>query len=128
MLGRVLSFAAKKVILNETIAIINAEKIVITGKPETTVAKYKRQAQIKDAAKPEKSPKFTRRPDLFVKLALRGMLPWQTSRGREAFRRAKAYIGTPSSIKGKTEKPPRYEGPAKTITIGELCLALGWKG
>jgi ribosomal protein L13 len=54
------------------------------------------------------------------------MLPRKTKRGAAALSRIRVYIGN-NGMKG--EKVEEHKNPrAKTITVLELCKALGWKG
>jgi len=117
---------AKKALAGEPVTIINAEKIVITGNPVSVVREYRALFEIRNIAKPVRSPHWSKRPDLFVKRSIRGMLPRRTERGTEALARIRAYIGD-NGMKG--EKVAEHNNPAaKTITVLELCKALGWKG
>ena len=130
VLGRLSTEVAQKALNGEQIHIINAEKVIITGNPVRIAQKYKQRRKIKDSAKPEKSPKLPRRPDLFVKKSIRGMLPRKTKRGAQAYRRIKAHIGTPANLE-KTEKiktAQHKESRTKNITVLELCKQLGWTG
>lgn len=129
ILGRLASYAAKELLNGEEVKIVNAEKILILGNPEVTVERYIKRENIWDPAKPEKGPKFPRRPDLFVKRTVRGMLPWQSKRGKEAFRRITAYIGVPKEFEGKGKKIAELKDMRKKkITIYKLCRKLGWSG
>jgi len=126
VLGRVATLVAKKTLSGEPVTIINAEKMVITGNPVSIVNEYRTLFRIRDIAKPVKSPHWSKRPDLFVKRSIRGMLPRKTTRGTEALKRIRAYIGD-NGMRG--EKVAEHNNPnAKTITVLELCKALGWKG
>jgi large subunit ribosomal protein L13 len=126
VLGRLATFAAQKALAREMVIIINAEKIVITGNPPSIIKDYAHKFEIRDIAKPVKSPHLSRRPDLFVKRTIRGMLPRRTERGTEALSRIRAYIGD-NGMKG--EKIAEHKNPkVKTITVLELCKAIGWKG
>jgi len=126
VLGRMATVVAKKALAGEPVTIINAEKIVITGNPVSVVREYRALFEIRNIAKPVRSPHWSKRPDLFVKRSIRGMLPRRTERGTEALARIRAYMGD-NGMKG--EKVAEHSNPAaKTITVLELCKALGWKG
>jgi large subunit ribosomal protein L13 len=109
------------------VTIINAEKIVITGNPVSIVNDYKPIFfVIRNIAKPVHSPHVSKRPDLFVRRTIRGMLPRKTTRGAAALKRIRAYIGD-NGMKG--EKVFEFRNPnARHMTVLELCKALGWKG
>jgi len=126
VLGRMATVVAKKVLAGESVTIINAEKVVITGNPVSVVKEYRTLFEIRNIAKPVRSPHWSKRPDLFVKRSIRGMLPRRTERGTAALARIRAYMGD-NGMKG--EKVAEHSNPAaKTITVLELCKALGWKG
>jgi large subunit ribosomal protein L13 len=126
VLGRMATVVAKKVLAGEPVTIINAEKVVITGNPVSVVKEYRTLFEIRNIAKPVRSPHWSKRPDLFVKRSIRGMLPRRTERGTAALALIRAYMGD-NGMKG--EKVAEHSNPAaKTITVLELCRALGWKG
>lgn len=130
VLGRAASVIASRLLHGETVNLVNAETIVVSGNAETTYGKYKARLELKDRAKPEKSPKFPKRPDLFVKRAVRGMLPWGTKRGRDAYRRLRVYMGVPAEL--RNEKLEAMPSALKRLacrhaTISEICTHIGWR-
>ena len=131
ILGRMSSKIAKELMKGETVILVNSEKAIITGSPKKIVEKYQQRRGLRDLAKPEKSRKTPRRPDLFVRKIIRGMLPYKTKNGLEAYRRLKVTIGTPKEYEGKAKKISESKSITsdyKYITIMELCKKLGWKG
>jgi large subunit ribosomal protein L13 len=128
ILGRLASEVAKKALNGETIKIVNAEKILITGNPKMIIEEHRARLGLRDVANPEKSPKFPRRPDLFVKRVIRGMLPRKTERGRDALKRIFVYLGVPEGFENISKIAEAKELRTKAITVDELCKALGWKG
>ncbi|MEM0475959.1 MAG: uL13 family ribosomal protein, partial [Candidatus Norongarragalinales archaeon] len=95
------------------------------------VEKYFRRRLQQDKANPEHSPHWPRRPDLFFKRIIRGMLPRHTARGAAAFRRVIVFMGAgPSELQGlKKEKAPKTRselGRAK-VSVSEVCARLGWR-
>jgi large subunit ribosomal protein L13 len=68
---------------------------------------------------------------MLVRRIVRGMLPWDSMRGREAFRRLRVHMGVPASL--TSEKPLALEGVSgakfkKKMTVLELCNRLGYSG
>jgi len=129
IIGRLTSLVAKKALLGERVDIINCEKAVISGTKEEVFAKYK---QKRDRGVPKKGPFIPRMPDRFVKRIIRGMLPMDKSRGREAFKRVMCHIGVPEKFKGKAADTIPSANADKLITlkkvrIGEVCKFLGAK-
>jgi len=111
VLGRVCSFAAKQALLGEDVIVINAEKAMLTGSKEMILKKELRWLEVRNLGSPLKGPNHEKRPDKYVRRAIRGMLPWHTFRGRDAFSRVYVYIGVPEEEIKKAHnidiKPPR---------------------
>ncbi|MBN2567045.1 50S ribosomal protein L13 [Candidatus Woesearchaeota archaeon] len=129
VLGRLGAYVAKKALLGETIRIVNCESAVISGDRAHVFAAYKRRA---DRGIHTKGPFQPRRPDLFVKKAVRGMLPYKQPKGTAAFKRIRCYLGVPRDLIGKgAEQVPGASGTkvlhSALITVGEICTQLGWK-
>ncbi|MCK5299768.1 MAG: 50S ribosomal protein L13 [Candidatus Aenigmarchaeota archaeon] len=98
VLGRLASYVAKRALSEdkETFNIINAENIVISGSKKMVLDRYKFLVEVGDIYK---GPFISRMPDRLFRRAVKGMLPMNTTRGREAFKRIMAYIGE-SELKG----------------------------
>lgn len=124
VLGRLGAYAAKQALLGETIAIVNAEKILVTGKKRWLVEEAKRRNSM---GVPRKGPFFSGLPDRYVRRAIRGMLPYKTPRGRDAFGRIMCYIGIPSNIKEKPVILKEAITDSNAITIGRICQEIGGK-
>ncbi|MGC8676399.1 MAG: 50S ribosomal protein L13 [Candidatus Micrarchaeia archaeon] len=130
ILGRLASKVAKLLLSGESVVMVNAGKAVISGHADAIAASYKEKIELKDKANPEHSPYFSRRPDLFVKRVIRGMLPYKKAKGRQAFKRLRVFAGMPEEYKGKEfyamaskDKKDVFE---KTITVAELTSKLGY--
>lgn len=129
ILGRLATVAAKRALLNEQVRVINCENAVVSGRKEFIFAEAKRK---RDMGTHVRGPFKNRMPDRMVRRTIRGMLPTQATRGREAFKRVMCYIGTPDELKGK----PTIQVPGahadklptvKKVTVGEICKHLGAK-
>lgn len=128
VLGRLAAHVAKELLKGEKIVIVNAEKIVIIGRPDDIIAKYKQRIGLRDIAKPVKSPKYPKRPDLFVKRTIRGMIPYRTRKGRNIYRNVVAYMGVPKEFDGKGVKVAEMKSAnVKYMTIEKVCKKLGWR-
>ena len=130
ILGRLSSVVAKRLLNGETIELVNVEKIVISGKPESIIAQYKERLGIRSKYNPLRGPFHYRRPDRFVRRTIRGMLPYKKPRGRDAFHRLRCYISVPEEFeKAKVVKIAEADSTklkVKRISVGELCQQLGW--
>ncbi len=127
ILGRLASYAAKKALLGENVEIINCENAVITGNKKRTLRDYKDKLHMGSRTR---GPFTRKRPDMFVKRAVRGMLPYRKENGKKAFKRIKCYIGVPDNLKDK--KPEQLKKMAlskltvvKYTTVKEVCRTLG---
>ena len=98
VLGRAASVIAKRLLDGEEIILLNAERMVISGHLREILAKYKRRIELQDKANPEHSPYWSRRPDLFVKRVIRGMLPYKKARGKTAFKLLRVYAAVPEPL------------------------------
>ncbi len=99
--GRLASIIAKRLLNGETIVVVNAEKIIITGKKNRVLEKFlKRISEWRTYYNPEKrGPKYPRTPDRIFKRMVRGMLPHKKPRGREALKRLRVYVGVPREFR-----------------------------
>ncbi len=127
ILGRLSSHVAKMLLNGEEVIIINAEKAVVTGNKEFILNDYLEKWQ---RGSVRKGPHYPRMPDRILRRTVRGMLPFKTSHGREAYKRLKVFIGKPDNIdESKIEKidDAIYRKIRNKITLGEISRNLGAK-
>lgn len=129
IMGRMASFAVKNALLGENVEIINCENAVITGNKKTTIKNYLEKL---GKGSRTKGPFNRRRPDMFVKRAIRGMLPYKKENGKKVLKRIKCYIGVPEKLRGKkTEEISKMDisklEVMKYIKVKDLCNRLGAK-
>jgi large subunit ribosomal protein L13 len=130
ILGRIASRAAKLLLKGSSVVLVNAEKAAISGHADDIVAEYKQKVEWKDKANPDHSPYWSRRPDMLVKRTVRGMLPYDKARGRDAFKRLRVYVGVPEGIspaKAEERSKGKFEVYEGTLTVKELCERLGYR-
>jgi len=132
VLGRMSSIVAKMLLNGEEIVILNAENTAIVGKKHEIYRRYDHKRTLGDGNNSRKGPFYPRMPDMIVKRTVRGMLPRNnSSRGRDALKRLKVHIGTPSEFKKVklTDINARVEGIEGTtyITVGDLSRHMGAK-
>ncbi|NMG82828.1 MAG: 50S ribosomal protein L13 [Methanosarcinales archaeon] len=129
ILGRLSSMTAKRLLEGETVSIVNAEKVIISGSATTTFNEYLQATQrgIK-----EQGPYYPKRPDMILKRTVRGMLPHKRRRGRNALSHLKVYVGEPVEL--KREARSKLEGTSmkrlstiKHIGLDDLSRQLGGK-
>ena len=123
--GRLATVIAKRIMKGEEIVVVNAEKIIITGERDSVLAAYK---QKKDLGNVKSGPFFPRRADLIMKRTVRGMIPWKTTSGREAYRRLKVFVGVPKefvdSPKEKVDVAIKA-GLTQYVTLSQIAEFLG---
>ena len=122
ILGRLASRAAKQLLNGESISIVNAEKIIITGSPQSIKEKYLARRRRGSA---HHGPYYPTRPDLIVRRTVRGMLPYKTNKGRNAFKRLRVYVGIPAGTANAEKMEASIR--ANYITVGEVANTLGWR-
>ena len=129
VLGRIASQAAKGVLMGEDVVIVNADKVYVSGAVEMVFRQNYDKLTIKNKGNFNKGPYHPRRPDQYVRRAVRGMLPWKKTRGREAYKRLRVYIGTPEILKENKITVPSKKAPAKKlrrkVTVAEICKHIG---
>lgn len=127
VLGRLATAVAERILEGEEIVVINAEKILVTGKKETVFARYKFKDNLGEATS-RKGPFYPRRADLMFKNAVKGMIPWKKTTGREAYRRLTVFVSAPEQYNGvSTEKPEQAMKKigCKYVTLGAVSKYLG---
>ena len=129
IMGRLATYAAKAALEGKDVVIFNSEKIVVTGKKEVVFKLYK--DRIKDIGGRHKGPFWPRRADDITRKAIKRMLPHQKTRGTEALKRIKTYLGMPKEFESmeKTEFPKAKLKPIEHtfVTLGALSKHLGGK-
>ncbi len=123
ILGRVASEVAERALDGERVAIVNAERLVVTGEKSDVVGKYRKRTELGS----DRGPNYPKRPDGIAKRAVRGMLPHTKQRGREAFERVRVYVGNPYDEDGE-----RLEGTTldrlsniRFVQLGEVSEQIG---
>lgn len=126
IMGRVASQVAERALDGETVAVVNAERAVITGSDEDIYGTYKTRTDVGS----DRGPAYPTRPDGIFKRAIRGMLPYKKPRGREAFENVRVYLGNP--YEEDDAEPEVLEGTSldrlsniKFVQLGELSEDLG---
>jgi len=129
VLGRLASFVAKHAINGETIIVVNAEKAVISGRRSNIVEEAKRRLETRTLGTQIHAPVHQRRPDLYFRRVVRGMLPWKKAKGRAAFHRVRVYVGTPEEFAAKTVvKVPGADASklvSPYVTLEDLATEIG---
>ena len=123
ILGRVSSKVAQRVLDGETVAVVNAERAVITGNEEATMETYHTRAELGS----DSGPYYPKRPDGIFKRAIRGMLPYKQDDGREALDSVRVYVGNPTDDDGEVLDGTSLDrlSTIRFVTLGEVSEELG---
>ena len=123
ILGRVASEVAQKALDGDRVAVVNAEDAVITGNPESTMETYRKRAEVGS----DSGPYYPKRPDGIFKRSIRGMVPYKTDDGREAFENVRVYLGNPYDEDGEVLDGTSLDrlSNIKFISLGEISTKLG---
>jgi large subunit ribosomal protein L13 len=127
ILGRVSSEVAQRAMDGERIAVVNAEQAIITGDEEDVLSVYRKRVEVGS----DQGPYYPRRPDRLFKRAIRGMIPYKTPRGREAFENVRTYVGNPYADDEDHEAEILEDtsldrlSNIKFVTLGEISDQIG---
>jgi large subunit ribosomal protein L13 len=123
ILGRVASEVAERALDGKAIAIVNAEDAVVTGREESTMEKYRERTRVGS----DRGPYYPKRPDGIFKRAVRGMVPHETTRGREAFERVRVYVGNPYEEDGEVIEGTSLDrlSNIRFTSLGDISEELG---
>ena len=130
--GRMCSHVSKLLLQGNKVAIVNAEKAMLSGNRYKTIDSYKEHLEINSVTNPIHGPFHPRRPDTIISKMVRGMVPKRKPDGIGAFKHLRVYMGVPGRMKeakmesfddSKITKPESYY-----ISIAEVAKQIGWKG
>ena len=134
IVGRVASQVAQRALDGDSVAVVNAERAVITGSEDDVMSTYRER----DAVGSDQGPNYPKRPDRIFKRAVRGMVPHKETRGREAIERVRVYVGNPyddgasEDEEAEAVEPAVLEGTSldrlstiKFVSLAEVSENLG---
>ena len=119
VLGRLASYAAKEALKGFEIAVLNCEKVIITGNKKFIKDSFEiKRGRVGSS---QKGPKHSRLSDRIVKRTIRGMLPnYREGRGRETYKKIKCYVGVPTEFKDAKMIKAGKEKQSKYVEVGEI--------
>lgn len=123
IMGRVASTVAARALDDERIAVVNAERAVVTGSREDVIETYQTRRKLGS----DRGPMYPRQPDRIFKRAIRGMLPYKKPRGRTAFENVRVYIGNPYDTDGELLDDTSLDrlSNIKYVSLGDVSETLG---
>lgn len=122
--GRLATVVAKRLMMGESITILNSEKAFVSGKPEYLKERYEFK---RDVGTRRKGPYLDRQAHRLLKRTIRGMIPYQLPNGRAAMKRLICHLGVPPEFKGKQAETiaGAKKQVAMSLTLGEISRHLG---
>ena len=127
VLGRMASLVAKRLLNGERIIIVNAENAVVSGGRSSVIRQRTRHLEVRG---PRWGPYHERRPDGILRRTVRGMLPTEKPRGKEAYKRLRAYIGVPLEFKDRQfetlEEIHSSKLGGRFIRLSDIAKSIGW--
>jgi large subunit ribosomal protein L13 len=122
IVGRVASNVAQRALDGERVAVVNAQSAVITGNEEATMDVFRKRVEVGA----ESGPYYPKRPDGILKRSIRGMLPYKSTDGREAFENVRVYVDNPYD-RGEVLDGTSLDrlSNIKFTTLGDISEQLG---
>lgn len=130
--GRLSSKVAKLLLEGHRVYVVNAEKVLISGKRHAVLNEWLKRREISSVVHPKHGPFHPKTPDGILTRMIRGMIPRRKPKGIDAMKRLRVYVGMPEHCRSmkklvfedaKATKPVSYY-----VALGELASALGWRG
>ncbi len=123
ILGRVASHVAERALDGERVAVVNAERAVITGREEQILEKFEKRRDVGS----DRGPAYPKQPDRIFKRSIRGMVPHKKPRGVEALGNVRVYLGNPYDEDGEILDGTSLDrlSNIKFVSLGEISDYLG---
>jgi len=123
--GRLASVVAKELLKGKSVAVVNAEKAIITGDRKFVMDTFQQKVRRGD---PYHGPFFPKAPDRMLKRIIRGMVPYKRAKGADAMKNLKVYISVPEALKGTEARKAPGTGNVqmrKCLTLAEISKGVG---
>ena len=119
IVGRVASYAAKQALLGHTIAIVNCNDALITGRRNLVIERYTKMRQ---RGKGQRwAPIVPKVPERLMKRTIRGMLEYTQRMGEAAFDRIRCYNAVPPEFAAAKKISVAKEITTRTIKLSEIA-------
>lgn len=126
VVGRVATEVASRALDGDKVAVVNAESAVITGGKEDVLERFRKRQSLGS----DSGPNHPRRPDGIFKRAIRGMLPMNSTRGRDSFRNIRVYVGNPfEEVEATVLEDATIDrlSTIRFVELGDISTQLGAK-
>lgn len=120
--GRLASVVAKDLLKGNSVDVVNCEGIIVSGDKGLLAKKILAKREMGSGGS-MKGPKYPRVADRLVKRMIRGMLPRDRAKGRDALRRLHCFSGVSgeqSVVSGDDVIKLDHKKPMKFATIKEI--------
>ncbi len=117
--GRLASRVAKDLLKGNEVDILNCEDIIVSGDKKLLVKKILAKREMGSGGS-MKGPKYPRVADKLIKRMIRGMLPRDRAKGRDAFRNLKVYTDgkiDENTIKLDHKKPMKFSSVREIVRL-----------
>ena len=122
--GRLASLVAKDLLKGNDVDVLNCEKIIVSGDKKLLAKKILAKKEMGSGGS-LKGPKYPRVADRLVKRMIRGMLPWDRMKGRDAYRKLRVYAsGVGSRESGVDVIKLNHKNPMKFASIADIVRLL----
>lgn len=126
--GRIASLIAKDLLKGNSVDLINCEKMIVSGDKKLLAKKILQKREMGSGGS-RKGPKYPRTNEKLVKRMIRGMLPWDRMKGRDAYRNLKVHDsysddGKKISSECKDIIKLDHRKPMKFASISEIVRLL----
>lgn len=119
VVGRIASYAAKQALLGNTVAIVNCNDALITGRRNLIIERYTRMRQ---RGKGQRwAPIVPKVPEKLMKRTIRGMLEYTQRRGEAALDRIRCYNAVPQEFAAAKKISVAKTIITRTIKLSELA-------
>ena len=124
ILGRLGSIVCRELLKGKEVVVINAEKVIISGNRDGILSEILWWKDL--GGKGLKGPRVSKVADRLMKRMIRGMLPWNRTRGREAYDRLRCYIGNGPLKQEELKHVKKIEikKPLNFVVLGDICKSL----
>lgn len=122
VLGRLSTSVVEALKDGEDVEIYNADRVIVTGRPDDIIQKYR--GKYERGSKGE-GPKFPKAADRMVRRTVRGMLP-DSKQGRQMYERLQVYTTEPDgdAVEFEDDKVKSLKG-GNFLRMGEISENMG---
>ncbi len=133
IMGRLASHIAKLLLEGKRVTVLYAEDIIVTGSNRRSIIdRFYKRLRLRSNVNPRRHGPFVpRSPEGIFRRVVRGMLPRNKPKGKEAYKRLRVYRGNPFNIGDDKlvvfgDSKRRKFNPYPYMKLGEISRLIGW--